>query len=335
MTKSDKQALISAARRRAKAAARADGQSHQSHLEQIAREAGRKNWSAFLKSPAELSTKPASQTIAQEPTLEEKWDAAWEKVRVKWNIVQIVPGLILFIFVLMMAMPELWIPELMDSESSFPIQAPEDFGEYLGIATIVLLMIMSFPAIEAITVAGGATITSMKKTLPASILRKAWIIAIGRFLPPLGTALGLIFILPNLVPSIPTDDAISMQEDQRLMMPIAFANLSEKKGAVVTAIDGSKRTIAALIIDARSIPSKLRTTNFIAEEDIRNSYRDHPVIRLTASLDCETGEYRLIGIETAKTLLAPTHITKPSTSQEIFSLSSSDYETLCSADIAR
>jgi hypothetical protein len=278
-------------------------------LEEVAREAGAPDWGSFLENPMPLkASDPAQQTDADIPDgpdgvspsqafpAEEECDALWDKLSFRCRLLQFSGGALLFALALMFTMPRVW--------DDWYLAEPRYFREGVGILTVIAATIVSLPASSALCSAGVMLYAHWKGHYSRKLVGKACRIAGGTTIPPLLAVIVSVLFLPHLIPSVSLDDAIAMQEDHERLMPIEMNG--QHKGALVSSIDGYTRRIAIVMVDMRSIPVSMRETAPFGSEEFQASFPDHPVMRLTAALDCRTGIYLLDGAETTTSAFART-----------------------------
>jgi len=332
MTDTNKQSLISAARRRAKAAARADGESHQSHLERIARDAGRDDWGAFLADPVELPKERSAigATSSTERTHgPQESDVYWAQA-VRFRVKHLVPvqvaGVMFVLGVLVLAANQGWMVIVFDSFSGNGIKI-------MATATTVILGLMFATALLMWMNAGIATFHALRNRPPKGALTRIWKRTIACSIAPPAYLFGII-LMPHVVSSIPLDDIMSMREDQAFIYPIRLFAGDRPSPVVVLAKEGETRRIAA-IIDQRAVPISLRRTSLSDSplpEPLRNASVDNPVVRFMGALDCTNGSFGFDAIEVAASVSAPAAVRIPREKKTRI-LDAVDREALCNARI--
>lgn len=328
MTDSDKQTLISAARRRAKAAARADGESHQSHLERIAREAGREDWGSFLADPVELPEEAAAADAEtkQDPDAEYWRGAASMRVR---HVVPIqATGALLVLGFLALAtdpgrMIELWG------------LVPGDPVTVLTLLTLVIFGSMIMPAVLMLFGAGIVTFNGLNRNPPKGALSGIWKKVIAYAVTPAVSMFGLM-LMPIVLSSMNTSEIHDMQDDQKFLHPIRILESGGRTPVVVLSRTGNIRHVAA-IMDQRNIPTSVRRSGLEESplsEPLRSASVENAVIRLTARLDCTDGSYRFDGLEVAKSVSSPAAAQQGKSDVKWHVLDPVDRDTLCNAPVA-
>lgn len=333
MTNSDKQFLISAARRRAKAAARADGAPHQSHLERIAREAGRDDWGAFLSDPVELPEEEmAIDTEEEDPNAKFWRDVA--KTRLRHVFKMQAPAAFVVLALLFVAWDKTMLIQLTEIIPRIPnvilkFISQVIFGLMIGPP---LLMTM----ITVLTIYHGRN-KNPQKGAYTHLWKKCLIYSISPAL-----TIYALNILPDVASSVQDSDFYAiydMQDDQVFLHPIKILGEKDPKPVVVLSQSGNIRRVA-YVIDGRATPRYVRRWGVNMEtnkmpEPLRSKAVDYPVVRITAQLNCSTGSHYATGIEVASSVsssaVARKERDKP---RKLYTLDTVDRDTLCNADIA-
>ena len=332
MENSDKQSLISAARRRAKAAARADGESHQSHLERLAREAGREDWAAFLSDPVELPEHASPTSIP------ENQEADHQSPR-RGRITRILGGRSFLIFVqgftglsillvLMLVNNKGWLFAIWNLMGGAP-------SAILFMPVAIGLGFMWGSCIALWFNAAFATYSRFRRKLPASELAKSYRAAISYSVTPIACLIG-ITLIPSIANSTPLDAALAMQQDQMHLHPIRMHDEDDRRPVAVLSDNGRYRHIA-VIFDWRSMPKSLLRNHELTPslgKSIQVALVDNPVIRIVYDLDCASGTYRARAIEATKSVAARAAAIQPKNPTKTYVLDEADRHTVCNAPVA-
>lgn len=332
MTDFDKQPLISAARRRAKAAARADGASHQSHLERIAKEAGRDDWGAFLKDPVELPDQEIVGETEEDPNA--KFWRGIAKTRHKHVFKMQAPCALIVLALLFIAWDKTMLIQLMEFIPTIPniliVIALQLFGALLFGPPIA----MAFITVLAIYL-------GRNKNPPNGAYTHLWKKCLAYSIAPIATIYAFTLI-PAVAQSVQGSDLYAlydMKEDQVLLHPIRIFDEKDPKPVVVLSKSGNTRRVA-FVIDGRATPKHIRRsvanmkTNRL-QEPLRSKVIDYPVVRVTVNLNCSTGSHYVTGVEASISVSSPAVVReerkKP---KKLYTLDPVDRDTLCNADIA-
>lgn len=301
------QRLISDARRRAKQLARASGRPHQNHLDEIAVEAGRADWAAFLADPAVIPDAPVdgprSEHLKPDHEIERRIDALVSF----WTLPGVI-GAIVLVGVLMM------------SRTRFPLYGPiADHVTASAMALTFVVMVAMFAlCMPALMVAvGGLAMTFPGKHEPhleRPMLVRLWkrigMRLIAAFLAPVA----FLTLFPAIMYSVPLEDISSHERDAAVERRVQIEGMDRPW---VLSSSGRRlpegQEIAVVAIDQRISPPQLRAE--IPDErfgpEIADTFRDHAVLRLRGIVDCDTGRLSVQRIETTDSVTGPAIASAP------------------------
>lgn len=305
------QRLISDARRRARKESRDTGRPYQTILEEIARNAGRRDWAAFVLDPADpvgptsddnVTAQQGSPDKEQtEPHAEKDW-FPWIRSAEKGGFVPFMLGIAILIAVFLM-------PNYVRFSGDFSALACMFTLMTTGIGFIIYSVLHPIRA-------GGkdAPPAPLSRTLGMKTARRL----LYRPLMRLCIAMTVMLILaeygPLLMSGVRAETLNAYQQDVLSHRRIKIKGLNSAVPVIRVRRVDSRTDLSVVIIDARLLPRPMRDHRMgddPAGLRMTQALKDNPVVRFTGTLDCTKQRFMATHVEVAPSYDAPAAMTKP------------------------
>lgn len=316
--KMEKQRLITAARRRAKALSRGDGRSYQAHLDEIAKSVGHVDWTGFVADPRPIEQEgherdptagiidapeagdPRNGFAGRPDRASRHWPAMVAGLNGNMLLMQLAAIAILAFYVFCMT-SRTAIKLIIGNETVF---LPA--FEFMVIASLYL----TIPAaVLSATTLGIVTYRTIRHG--ARPTKEVWARKTFEFVVSAGLAACIwqtvMYIVPNMITSIPVGDVTTMIEDQKNQRVVSFLGGRVPIAYARPSTDRGTSQVAVVMLDSRDTPRNLRGIEPIRHggQTMIDSYKDNPIIRMSFTIDCRTGMQEGVTLETARSYRAP------------------------------
>lgn len=265
--------LIAAARRRARLLQRADARPYQTHLDEVARETGSDDWATFVADPKPLPEQPVQKTPQEgtDPTL------AW------LSLSCMAGATIAFLSITIdIANGDAIIWTILAGCSIMTLS-------YLPLSIERCIRFLARPG------KGDNRHDDRQYATRIEASRK---MALSTIL--VGVACFGVMAMRNHVDQQTMGDIIADRSDRAKIM---FDGTGKPIPITRVIRNGDIARLRAVFVDARlswiSFRSGLNPTDRTGGRAMVKSYIDHPVIRMVLDVDCRSGRWRPIGVETS------------------------------------
>ncbi|MFZ3481931.1 hypothetical protein [Sphingomonas sp. 3-13AW] len=309
----DDQRLISDARRRARMLSRHDGRPYQTHLDEVARSAGRDDWSAFVVHPCTIPDLPSPT-----PSGEDAWQTRFRNAMQCCSLLTIV-GVIILIALVAFA------PSLSAYEHG------STGGGIMGAfaaALLCLSIVLAFVAVATFS----ARWWYSRDRISQGRLALAWLNAATNA----AVALGLVCFgpayLPILIASPSPDDVVSLQTEIDHTQRIWVEQLHSYLPVVGLSSGPHGVELGLVVVDMRLTARRLRGPTFGGPfPGLAEALKSHPLARMDGRLDCSTNRLQILRASAADSYEAVPAFTVelPPGSKLFFELTPADVKSLC------
>jgi len=296
------QRLISDARRRAKSLARVSGRSHQIHLDEIAVQAGRADWAAFIADPLPITESIEADSTEEPHPIErktpDKTGEIGDRMLSMWALPAALSGLVL-------------IGILMLSRTRIPLMV-DDVNTAAFVLTMMIMMSMGVICIPAILmVAAGVMVTfpsGDNPKLSRHVVVHMWKRIGVRMAIAVVVPAAFFTLFPAIMYSVPLEDISTHEDDAQVARRIRIKGIDESWTLASSGrLLRKGREAAFVAVDQRISPPQLRAR--ISDDkfgrEIAETFRDHAILRFRGMVNCDTGRFHIRQVETADRVAGP------------------------------
>lgn len=272
--------LIAAARRRARLLQRADGRPYQTHLDEVARSTGADDWAAFTANPKAMPGNDDGKPVVA--TLHDKLTAA--------SLFTILTGMV-----------------MIGAATFWPIEDGTAITNTIAGGLAVSILGTAYPTWYVTRHGFWPWLRHGRIERREEVENQRQLIRLGSIGPLVAVA--MIWFILYMANRIGPDTVADVSTDRTTHVGIRMPGAADPYRIVEVRREGNVARMRAVGADGRlgwiTTRHHMKLDDRLGGEALTRSYIHHPVIRIVGDVRCDTGAWRMIGIETSDTYDGP------------------------------